>query len=495
MFSVHGSRPKSYIELFDAMDAEEVYDEKAFLLKYHDAPFAKFIAASKSFLKKVILKAMRVYHEDRFSKSEVFAHISNYHFLFEKGLYDEAAKELRKARKLAEARELDLMRLEINALETKYEIERSSRVKVLHSRIQPLQEDQKRVLDRIQLEYLFVNTYHHAMVEYREGDLGGVRQQLETLLGSINLSSVLDSPEQFSFEVRLYCMMILSLAAKARGNKEEFRLTYQKIIDLFHAEKRYHGEDLKRYLKAVSNYLSSCQFAGVYSEFPPLLDQLRENLGQRSSRDEEGELLQSIYLFSGLLHMNKSEWKAATQIPPQVRNLFLEHGGKVNKAREVALSFNCMLIWFFNESWAKMKPWMDHLLDLRSAGFKQSIISGAIILEIIYFYEKEELELLDYLNKAAKRKVIHQGYKKLLSMLRKVVNGPTLDRPKRIGAIAEFLLDQLANPVPEVSTVGFVEMYYWARSRENGISIIEAERKFHLSEGSVNPTSPHIPED
>lgn len=89
----------SLIALFDRLDSEKVSDDE----KAPDT-WSKNEMAARSNLRKLVLKAMRNYNEDRNRKADLRMALTDIEFLLSKQLYGEAEKEIKKAIKKAEAR-------------------------------------------------------------------------------------------------------------------------------------------------------------------------------------------------------------------------------------------------------------------------------------------------------------------------------------------------------------------------------------------------------
>jgi len=92
---------KNYIRLFDAMDEQQEYDEDKIVKTFKGEQFAKQIHRVKNYLYHIILKSMRGYHSRHLVENTVKEHLQDIHFLHEKGLYPQAKKLLKSARKLA----------------------------------------------------------------------------------------------------------------------------------------------------------------------------------------------------------------------------------------------------------------------------------------------------------------------------------------------------------------------------------------------------------
>jgi len=85
----------NYLRLFDAIDGQEVYDEKALLKK---EKYIRQLPYAKNYLMGSVLRAMQVFygeHTDEHGQRRV---MDNLWFLNKKKLYDLASREIEKAK-------------------------------------------------------------------------------------------------------------------------------------------------------------------------------------------------------------------------------------------------------------------------------------------------------------------------------------------------------------------------------------------------------------
>ena len=480
LFSTHGGKPKQYLELFDLMDAEEVYVEEEFRAKHEDKGVFRNLAANRKYLKDAILKAMRSYHDERNSQSKIYSLLQDFHFLQEKGLYKMANKRLRAAKKIATQRQMPLDQLRINELETAFEHEHTRSAQQLPAKINGLQQEQMELLKALQTSYLFTNTYQQMFIAYRKGMRKEIPDELLEKLERFQLGDFQEAPERYSFVTRLRYLQTKALIAECQGDQASFMNHSRLIVQLFEEDGRTKGEDLTDYLKVVSNYLTSCHQNDHYDEFPSLLERLKGYLASTRSQDQQTELEQAILLNESLFYMNTGQWEKAREVPPTVK-VFLEScSAKVNKAREMILCYNCMMIWFFNEEWDKLKPWLNRILDELRTGFRKSAIHASLVLEVIYHFERENFELVPSLQRAARRRIEGPHYHALLQHVDRANKAAILDRKRHMERLSEYLIQQTRNPPAGAYTTGLVEMLLWARARVENISLVEAHRKYQL---------------
>ena len=481
-FSAHGGNRKDYVymKLFDALAKEEEYDAESFKKKHAKAPFIHNLAANRSFLKETILNAMRNLHDKRDPLGEVFGLISDFHFLKEKGIYKEAKRRLKKAKDKAEKLEADWLSLEIVSLGINYDVELIRKGKPMGDAVRKNQVRQKELMDRIEREYLFMNSYYDIFVSVRAKKPRIDLEPIRNLLSSPWVSAALKGSSQFTFTNRLYILLLQALIARSEGDKKRYHLICYRVTSLFEKNNRTKGRFLKSYVKAAANYLESCHELGEYDDFDRIILRWEKDKVQTKGLDTKIEIEQNLLLYKQLLAMNTDEWEKARKITDEVRKLFREHGIKVNRSREIMLSYNCMVTWFFLEKLDEMRPWILYLLEKGSPrpDIGDHAVEAAKIMQIIYFIERKEDELAEYLGTRAKKKIKHRSQGTLIKKLRKITTKLKDYRKPLFADLAKFLDEQLNAATTKEVVAGYKEMYFWAKSRELGISIIEAHKRF-----------------
>jgi len=116
-----------YVQLFDAIDLMEEYDEE--LLK--NEPFVKNLSAEKNYLYKLILKNLNTFHSSLNSKTKIYQWLESIEILYHKGMYEQALRLVKKAKKLARENELftQLMtveEIEIELLSKQFDYQKAS---------------------------------------------------------------------------------------------------------------------------------------------------------------------------------------------------------------------------------------------------------------------------------------------------------------------------------------------------------------------------------
>lgn len=119
-------RKSSYLKMFEAIERQKKCDEKEFLSKYKDEPFAKNFRFNKHYLLNLILKSMRLYHGKGNVESQLSDIKRDLDFLYKKKLFKSGYKLLVKAQKLAQKYEVYSAQVELYKKEHVYSMHKNS---------------------------------------------------------------------------------------------------------------------------------------------------------------------------------------------------------------------------------------------------------------------------------------------------------------------------------------------------------------------------------
>lgn len=108
-----GSAKNNYHQLFRAIESQAVYDETEILAQFKDAPFINYFSIAKNRLYHQILKSLDAYHSESSVEAELQRYLHYVEILFHKTLYNQCARILATAEKIAQKHEKTLVQLRI----------------------------------------------------------------------------------------------------------------------------------------------------------------------------------------------------------------------------------------------------------------------------------------------------------------------------------------------------------------------------------------------
>ena len=96
---------KNYVKLFDAIEAQSSYDEELIKGLFTGTTFINHLPSEKNHLYNLLLKSLRNFHSDKSVSAQMQEHLKNIEILYNKALYKECLKIVRKAKNLAKGHE------------------------------------------------------------------------------------------------------------------------------------------------------------------------------------------------------------------------------------------------------------------------------------------------------------------------------------------------------------------------------------------------------
>ena len=162
---------KNYLQLFDAIEEQEEYDEQVIKDRFKGTVFIKHLPSEKNHLYYLILKSLRNFHADSTASSQLQEQIKNIEILFNKALYKECSKLVKKAKKMATDHEEFYFLLELISWEKVLLEEGYARGK-FNKKIDDLVAEEQLVLENLRnlaeyqilyskINYVFRNTKVH----------------------------------------------------------------------------------------------------------------------------------------------------------------------------------------------------------------------------------------------------------------------------------------------------------------------------------------------
>lgn len=108
---------KTYLRLFEAIQAQAHYDEAALKARFADESFARHLYKTKTYLYDTLLRALTQYHRNHSHQARLEQMLAEIRILFQRGLYNQCAQRIRKARNRAEKSRQDAILLQLQTWE------------------------------------------------------------------------------------------------------------------------------------------------------------------------------------------------------------------------------------------------------------------------------------------------------------------------------------------------------------------------------------------
>ena len=471
-----------YALLFDAIDAQETYDEAAIRERFQDEAFVRQLHVVKNYLYQNILNSLRHFHE---SQSEDRFNIEMRHaeLLFNKGLYKQSEKALGKAKALATEHEHFLQLLEVYRWEHQIAHSRND-FKMLTEYVEKGIEEEFVLIARYQnfLEFQALND--RVFIPYWQK--GAIRNESEkAALRRLFAEPKFQSADHAqSFNARYFYYNARFSYHFFIGELAESYEYVQQLVALFENldRKRLKGKLVRYFSSALINLYIVQQRLGLFEEIPQTLAKLRNVPAE--SPDQKRRLFVRSFNLEVDLYLSTGQFtKGIAQISP-LEQVFQEYLSAVDKQQRLGVYYNLAYLYFGAGDYNRALDWINLLLQDPDLKTREDIHCFGRILHLIIHYELGNDQLLEYAVQSAsrflsRRQRLFQVESIMLKLMRRYPRWLT-NRDKKRG-FRELLQEMQVLNTDEFERRAFeyFDFIAWLESKVQQQSFAEITRQRH----------------
>ncbi len=138
-----------YVQLFDAMDKQTVYNEEQIKENFKDYKFVNRMPVAKAYLYDLMLKSMSAYHNHHSIEAQLYDNLKQIRFLYNKKLYQQAEILLDKTLKLS--KDQDYLELMPEIMRWKKKLMDLNNYAITHQELKQLCFDEVDQIDQLEL--------------------------------------------------------------------------------------------------------------------------------------------------------------------------------------------------------------------------------------------------------------------------------------------------------------------------------------------------------
>lgn len=456
------------IQLFDALDSLDEFDDEKLRKKLKGATFLKHLSAEKGNLYDAIMRAMRSYYSEKSVDTRIFELMQEEVFLRGKGLTELRERTLQKAEALARKYEKYTYLIEIlmaqKDLITEFEEKRlTDRVREKLEEIEEVVGLQN-TMARLILLSAEIFLYSRSGIDLKNESN---RQHLESLADDIR---ALASRLHGSFRLTQKYNAALSHYYGCIGNRALCFQHAEQALDICESNPDMIKEEGQMYKVTLANFLTRAHTYQDYSRFEEKLATLKKLPADNFYA--EGEVFQNVYFVEHLYYINAGRFEEAEALVPIIEQGLVTYARKINRSRVLSFTYNIMVMYFLMHRFKEARSWSERLLDEKSDIRQDMQISNRIIYPIIC-YELGKFDLLDSITRAAYRYLLSQQrlheFERLV--IRYLQTMPFTANEKEFNQKLEaFVADLTAFKQSDdfKRTSGFEEVELWIRSKKEG---------------------------
>ncbi|MGQ0828849.1 MAG: hypothetical protein ACT4ON_10690 [Bacteroidota bacterium] len=460
-----------YVSLFDIIDKQKTFDENKIFSENKKIRKAQF-HNTKKYLYDIILKSLNSFHINDSNDTRLKQMIHQVKILYEKALYAQAKKIIRKAKNIAILHELYTVHIDLIHWERAI-YNNFSELKKIEGYLAILSGEEKEIIEKIklinELKSVQDSIFSISILGKGSKQTNKMQKQWEELEKIMHKKNT----DELTFTMSLFLYNASVLYYRTQGDKEKNFFYNKKLVELFDNNPERYAQSVERYLSVLHNFIIACEEFDK-SHIPEILNRLKKL--NDTSQVKQSVLLQAkIFQMSAMIRMEllvkKGEFKQGIALIDKEINAELEKYEKVIPVVYKWHLYYCIALVYFGEGkFNETHSWLNKLLNDPAADLKQDVATSARILNLMTHIELGNTDYLQYIFKSTSRFLSNkmelskvEGY--VLDHFKKIIHPTSSVNSKQFFIKLRKQLLPLQKNINEKSIFTFIDIISWLESK------------------------------
>ncbi len=402
MKRVSGSEDFIIMQLFDAIDKADTYNEE-YILKKNKNIKKQQLSNLKAHLTKQILASLRILNEENNISVWVTEQIHNAHIYYNKGLYIQSLKVLNKAKSVAQNYNLIFNTIQILNFEKK--IESLHITRSMEDRAEKLANEvnttNSHILRQGQLSNLSLNMYGW----YIKNGHARNKQDEASLKAYFNQHLKVASDEKLNFYEKLFYYQAHSWYYFILQNLGMFYRYTQKWFNLFQDEPQMQIAEPDHYLRAFHNLLNAHFDTNNYKKYTEVLNAF-ENFADSATVQSNINLKVKSFVYLYIAKINKhfleGTFSEGLQLVPEINKRLHRYKLHIDNHRILVFYYKIACLYFGSGDNENAIEYLNKIIN-NNSDLRTDIQCYTRLLHLIAHYELNNFDLIQYLLKSVYR--------------------------------------------------------------------------------------------
>lgn len=478
-----GGSDMKTVQLFDALDKLEDYDEETLLRKNKDIKKQQ-LSNLKAALYRQILASIRILKDDNTIQLELNEMMDYARILYNKGLYLQSLKTLGRIKE--ESRTNHQLTYCLQALLFEKKIETLYITRSIENRADILTKEVEAVDDQVSMTNRLSNLSLHLYSWYIH--LGHARDDKDRIAVKTFFESNL--PKNSHIYNGFYEQHYLYQSYCWYGFILQDLLMYyrycQKWVDAFEREPHMKNVDTQMYLKGMHNLLNAHFMLLNYEKFASTLKKLEEFYHSREANSNDNNRIQTfIYLYTAKVnqHFLEGSFTEGLHLVPEIESKIDDFRLKVDRHRILVFYYKIASLYFGSGNNEKTIEYLNRIINLR-VDLRTDLQCYSRLLHLIAHYELGNYDLLEYLIKSvyrfmAKMQNLSVVEEEIFRFLRKSFHLDKKQVKSAFAALKTKLEKYKDNPLESRSFM-YLDIISWLESKMKNVPVQDIIREKYL---------------
>lgn len=462
-----GDGEKDYLQLMDALLAQEQFDEDQLVKDNQGANFLKYLAVNKRYLYELVLESLTHFGQKKV-EDRITEKINAANVLIEKGLLLAALSELRKGQKLVDKYESFELQILLCGIE---------------KRLLASQQFKKRTKNEIHLIFAkernsleqLKNTNEYWYLAQQVVQFQTQFQKIQTEEQQVYLSQLTDSPlfQDLSlatnFKSKLFFYQANATYQFMLGNVKEAYQINSQFLDLLETHPHFLRLYAERYLGTLNNMLIDSLVIGEYDVLNEGINRLVKTLQRpefSAIKNIESRVFRQRYLLLINWSLSQKDFARALKWIPEMEEGLEQFGKKIERHHRITFYYLLAYLLFLNGRYDQALRWNNLLLNDAKEEVVKEIFYFARTLNLLIHYELENYALLESLLLSTPkylkaRRAIYATEKALFRFLGKLLNAINKKEKQQLYANFTSKVNDLFQRPSEQRVFNYLDLRLW----------------------------------
>jgi len=460
-----------YVKLFDMINKQPKSDESA-------VEKAGFKPMDKNLLQEKIEESLHVQYLGKHVDSKLKWLLESMPRLYERKLWNELRKCIKKTRQLAEKHERFWDALQAVQWEKKLLFE-SRGSKNLYERYDRLIGEETE-LRRKQDEEMNCYNLRIRIDMLRLKDIALSKPENRAKFEEITNSSLVQNkiiPSSTKAQINYFHFKsVVSLYNKKPMEAYQYA---QSLVDVFENNTSFKSQHLSWYKSSLCVFSQICHFSSQTKQIPAIIDKIEKIDGIGKDGFKTVCVYGLLYAIANLDKQRGEEYII------KIQALIKEDKGDVRDGVKLTLFYNTLVFYSYFDEWQKSKEWLSKILTYKRTDDRRDLQYAARILSLMNHYELESDDMDNHIQAIAKYLKTNQQYTEtnhyILQAFRDLYKA--INRKERLTIWENFdnyLTQKKQEQTLAPHQLGLEELQIWCKAKINNTTIAEIIRKKNL---------------
>ena len=426
------------IQLFDAIDKLQEYDEKILLKKLPTVQKAQ-LSNLKAHLYKQILASLRLLKSTDSIDLQLNEQFDYAHILYKKGLFLQSLRLLERTKEIAKTNQKFHFLIQVISLEKRIETLHITRS--MQDRAESLSKEAIEVSQHINMVARLSNLALNLYSWYIKHGHARSEEDEKAIKHYVKNNLPPGAWEQTGFYEKLYLYQSYSWQAFIR---QDFLMYYrytQKWVDLFHDQPLMRRVETGHYIKGLHNLLNAHFDLRNHEKFLPSLKELEQFAHTERVQENDNFRIQCfLYIAQAKInhHFLTGSFQKGLSLIPGIEEKLVEYNLFIDRHRVLVLNYKIATLYFGSGNYGACIDYLQKIIN-DPADLRHDLQCYARLLHLLAHYELGNYELLEYLTKSvyrfmSKMENLTALEEEILKFLRRSFHIPKHDMKKELEA-------------------------------------------------------------